>query len=204
MRGRAPQEVSYLLGLVVSGLVVGLTVVALETSRPELAASVVAVRRGQRDLAIGNVVGNCLLNLGLVLGVPAILVDGGSVDDCHESPSPIIPATDELVWGTISFVLLFLLMWKFAFPAIKKGMNDRTERIRGDLDAAESAKTEAEGVLDKRDDGKMWMSRVRLRPRVQFSGANPPTAEELADLHHRAHDACFIANSVTTEVTIDQ
>jgi len=78
----------------------------------------------------------------------AILVDGGSVDDCHESPSPIIPATDELVWGTISFVLLFLLMWKFAFPAIKKGMNDRTERIRGDLDAAESAKTEAAGVLD--------------------------------------------------------
>ena len=61
----------------VSGLVVGLTVVALGTSLPELAASVVAVRRGQRDLAIGNVVGNCLLNLGLVLGVPAILVDGG-------------------------------------------------------------------------------------------------------------------------------
>ncbi|MES2327569.1 MAG: OsmC family protein [Pseudomonadota bacterium] len=63
---------------------------------------------------------------------------------------------------------------------------------------------EAEGVLDKREDGKMWMSRVTLRPRVEFSGANPPTAEELADLHHRAHDACFIANSVTTEVTIDQ
>ncbi|TDL42850.1 calcium/sodium antiporter [Kocuria rosea] len=61
----------------VSGLVVGLTVVALGTSLPELAASVVAVRRGQRDLAIGNVVGSCLLNLGLVLGVPAILVDGG-------------------------------------------------------------------------------------------------------------------------------
>ncbi|MEX5305349.1 calcium/sodium antiporter [Kocuria sp. CPCC 205258] len=61
----------------VSGLVVGLTVVALGTSLPELAASVVAVRRGQRDLAIGNVVGSCLLNLGLVLGVPAILVDDG-------------------------------------------------------------------------------------------------------------------------------
>ena len=62
---------------------------------------------------------------------------------------------------------------------------------------------EAEGVLDKRADGKMWMSRVTLRPRVEFSGANPPTEEELADLHHRAHDACFIANSVTTEVTVE-
>jgi F-type H+-transporting ATPase subunit b len=78
----------------------------------------------------------------------AILIDGGSVDDCHEAPSPIIPAIDELVWGTISFVLLFLLMWKFAFPAIKKGMNDRTERIRADLDAADTAKTEATVVLD--------------------------------------------------------
>jgi len=77
-----------------------------------------------------------------------ILGEGGSVDDCHESPTPIIPATDELVWGSISFAVLFLLMRKFAYPAIKKGMEARTERIRSDLDAAEHAKTEATGVLD--------------------------------------------------------
>lgn len=77
-----------------------------------------------------------------------ILIDGGSVDDCQEAPSPILPATDELVWGTLSFVVLFLLMRKFAYPAIKKGMEARTERIRADLDAAENAKTEATGVLD--------------------------------------------------------
>ena len=62
---------------------------------------------------------------------------------------------------------------------------------------------EAEGLLDKRADGKMAMTRVTLRPRVEFSGANPPTSEELADLHHRAHEACFIANSVTTKIEID-
>ena len=62
---------------------------------------------------------------------------------------------------------------------------------------------EAEGVLDKRADGKMAMTRITLRPRVEFSGDNPPTAEELADLHHRAHEACFIANSVTTEVMVE-
>ncbi|MUN62643.1 calcium/sodium antiporter [Kocuria sediminis] len=61
----------------VSGLVIGLTVVAVGTSLPELATSVIAVRRGQRDLAVGNVVGSCLLNLGLVLGVPAMLFAGG-------------------------------------------------------------------------------------------------------------------------------
>ncbi|HEU4810366.1 MAG TPA: OsmC family protein [Sphingomicrobium sp.] len=61
---------------------------------------------------------------------------------------------------------------------------------------------EAEGVLEKRDDGKMWMSRVTLRPRVTWGGDAPDEAA-IADLHHRAHDACFIANSVTTEVTVE-
>jgi organic hydroperoxide reductase OsmC/OhrA len=61
---------------------------------------------------------------------------------------------------------------------------------------------EAEGVLEKRADGKMWMSKVTLRPRVTWAG-DPPTAEQLTDLHHRAHEACFIANSVTSEVTVE-
>jgi organic hydroperoxide reductase OsmC/OhrA len=62
---------------------------------------------------------------------------------------------------------------------------------------------EAEGVLEKRDDGKMWMSRVTMRPQVTFSGDKRPTEAEIADLHHRAHDQCFIANSVSTEVKIE-
>ena len=62
---------------------------------------------------------------------------------------------------------------------------------------------EAEGVLDKRADGKMWMSRVTLHPRVEFSGDKRPSDADIADLHYRAHEACFIANSVTTEVTVE-
>jgi organic hydroperoxide reductase OsmC/OhrA len=60
---------------------------------------------------------------------------------------------------------------------------------------------EAEGVIEKRGDGKMWMSRVTLHPRVSWGGEQPDESV-IADLHHRAHDACFIANSVTTEVTV--
>jgi organic hydroperoxide reductase OsmC/OhrA len=41
-----------------------------------------------------------------------------------------------------------------------------------------------------------------LRPAVTFVGERQPTAEERADLHHRAHEECFIANSVTSEVVI--
>jgi organic hydroperoxide reductase OsmC/OhrA len=61
---------------------------------------------------------------------------------------------------------------------------------------------EAEGVIERRADGKMWMSRVTLHPRVAFSGDKTPSDSELADLHHKAHEACFIANSVTTDVII--
>ena len=62
---------------------------------------------------------------------------------------------------------------------------------------------EAKGVLEKRGDGKTAMTRVTLRPRVTW-GAAPPDQGTIADLHHRAHEACFIANSVNTEVTVEQ
>lgn len=69
--------VSIAIGLGISSLVVGLTVVAIGTSMPELVASVIAVKRNAGDLAVGNAVGSCLANIGLVLGVPALLKPGG-------------------------------------------------------------------------------------------------------------------------------
>ena len=63
---------------------------------------------------------------------------------------------------------------------------------------------EADGLLEKRADGKIAMTRVTLRPRVSFSGDKQPSEADIADLHHRSHEACFIANSVTTEVTVQQ
>ena len=60
----------------VSELVVGLTLVALGTSLPELAASVAAARRGEQDIAVGNVVGSNMFNLLGVLGLPGIIAPG--------------------------------------------------------------------------------------------------------------------------------
>lgn len=56
----------------VSELIVGLTVIAVGTSLPEIAASVVASLRGERDIAIGNVVGSCIFNILLVLGLTSL------------------------------------------------------------------------------------------------------------------------------------
>lgn len=60
----------------------------------------------------------------------------------------------------------------------------------------------AEGVMGKLDGGRMWVEKVTLRPRIAYTG-RAPTAEEEATLHHKAHDECFIANSVRTEVAVE-
>jgi organic hydroperoxide reductase OsmC/OhrA len=44
------------------------------------------------------------------------------------------------------------------------------------------------------------MTVVTLRPKVEFSGPNVPSREELLEMHHEAHNECFIANSVKSEV----
>jgi F-type H+-transporting ATPase subunit b len=75
-----------------------------------------------------------------------ILEGGGEPDECNEAPSPILPATDELVWGAISFTVLLFAMWKFALPSVRKTMEDRTARIRTSLTEAEEAKEEADAL----------------------------------------------------------
>jgi len=77
-----------------------------------------------------------------------LLEKGKDVDDCQKAPSLILPATNELIWGGLSFAVLIFLVSKFAWPGMKKGMEGRTERIRGDLAAADGAKADAQRILD--------------------------------------------------------
>jgi F-type H+-transporting ATPase subunit b len=102
-------------------------------------------------------------------------------DACQEAPSPIMPALDELLWGGLAFVILFLLMRKFAYPAIKQGMEARTERIRNDLAAADSAKAEAQTVLD---DYKAQLADARSE-----AGRIIEEARQAADAVKRDHEA---------------
>lgn len=62
---------------------------------------------------------------------------------------------------------------------------------------------EATGYLTKRADGKSWMSRVVLAPRVTFTGSKVPTDAEVDRLHHEAHDECFLASAYKGEMQID-
>jgi organic hydroperoxide reductase OsmC/OhrA len=69
--------------------------------------------------------------------------------------------------------------------------------------AVASYEDAAIGTLARVGRGRMAMTRVVLRPRIAFAGEKTPTTSEIADLHHRAHKLCFIANSVTTEVVVE-
>lgn len=61
----------------------------------------------------------------------------------------------------------------------------------------------ADGEMAKNAAGQMVMTRVTLRPQVDFGGERRPDAAALAALHHHAHEQCFIANSVKSEVRIE-
>jgi F-type H+-transporting ATPase subunit b len=75
-----------------------------------------------------------------------ILEGGGTVDQCQEAPNPILPETNEIIWGGLAFLLLFLVLLTKGIPAIKKAMDERAEKIRQSLDDAERAKQEAEQI----------------------------------------------------------
>ena len=65
----------------------------------------------------------------------------------------------------------------------------------------ESYEDDAVGLLEK-DGAKFWMTRVTLKPRVRFASGTEIDAAKLADIHHKSHEECFIANSVKTDVTV--
>jgi len=68
----------------------------------------------------------------------------------------------------------------------------------------ESYEDNAEGRLGKDEEGKLAMTEVTLKPEVNFGGNAVPSREQVEELHHLAHEKCFIANSVKTKVTIVQ
>ena len=116
------------------------------------------------------------------------------IDDCQKAPSPIVPAKNELIWGGISFVVLFGLLYKLAWPGLKKGLEARTERIRADLDAADAAKADATHLLDdykaQLADAKNESARIIEEARQTADGlkrdAEQRLQTELAELRARA------------------
>lgn len=159
------------------------------------------------------------------------LENKGAIDDCQKAPSPIKPATNELIWASVSFVILFGLLWKFAYPGIKKGMAARSERIRSSLDAADGAKAEAQTILDeyraqladarnesariieearqqadslKRDrEGRLQAELAALRERAQ-ADIESAKAQAIADLRAQVADIAIGAAETVVQHNLDR
>jgi organic hydroperoxide reductase OsmC/OhrA len=121
--------------------------------------------------------------------------DGGAQLMGSSSPSVVpLPASDPAgVDPEEAFVAALSachMLWFLAIAAKRGFIVDRYE------DAAS-------GVLERNAERRFAMTRVTLRPKVWFSPATPPTAAELAELHHKAHEECYIANSVKTQVSVE-
>ncbi len=110
------------------------------------------------------------------------------------SASPLFRGDAERVDPEEAFVASLAACHMLSFLAI-------AARKRLTVDSYEDA---AVGFLEKGANGKLWVSRVTLRPRVTFGGGTSPDAETITQIHGLAHGECFIANSVKTDVTVEQ
>jgi organic hydroperoxide reductase OsmC/OhrA len=120
--------------------------------------------------------------------------DGGATVTASATPS-VVPAPysnaaavdpEEALVASISSCH----MLTFLYLASKQGFQvDRYE-------------DEAVGIMTKNEKGIPWVSEARLNPKITYGGDKQPTQDEEAHLHHKAHELCFIANSVKTEITV--
>ncbi len=65
------------------------------------------------------------------------LAEGKTVDDCQKAPNPLLPAANEMIWGSLAFAVLFVAMLKFGVPAVRNMEKAREDKIRSDLESAE-------------------------------------------------------------------
>lgn len=138
----------------VSPLITGLTIVAFGTSAPELATSMISAYYGRGDIALGNVVGSNIVNIGLILGLTALFVPVTVSSSLNNRYIPfLIGASLVLVWFSRSlafsrleglvFLVLFLV---FCWYAVKKARSEEGEESTGGAElAAEELQTEGKG-----------------------------------------------------------
>ena len=103
----------------VSDLIIGLTIVALGTSLPELAASVMAARKGEHDIAIGNVVGSNMFNLLAVIGIAVIIAPMNSI------PLEVLQRD----WTIMLLLTIALFVMAYGF----RGRDGRINRVEGTI-----------------------------------------------------------------------
>ena len=66
----------------------------------------------------------------------------------------------------------------------------------------DSYQDSAVGEMTKEEDGKQWVSKITLDPNIDWASDQIPSREEIAELHHEAHEGCYIANSIKSSIVV--
>ena len=135
-----------------------------------------------------------------------LLEDGKSIDDCQEAPNPILPGLNEIIWGGLAFAVLLVALLKFGLPAVRKTMAAREDRIRSDLERAESARTESEQELaeyrrqlaEARSEATRILEEARQSAEEVKRQIREQAEQEAGEIRSRAQDDIQLAKERAT------
>jgi F-type H+-transporting ATPase subunit b len=128
----------------------------------------VASPAGASEESVGSCMVETIEELGGVEAVESAIVAGeaadapeaattgledveSSLEDCLEAPNPILPELNEIIWGGLAFLVLLAVMVRYGFPLVNSNIQARAEKIRSDLEAAETARFEAQQVKQQHE-----------------------------------------------------
>ena len=165
---RGSARIAATLGI--SPIVVGLTIVSLGTSAPELVVSILATMRGQGDLMLGNVMGSNLANIGLILGTTAVIRPLSVADRVIVRDVPIMIVITVLVFplllgGTLELfdgIFLLLLLTVYIAFTFRSADEDKDSILDGVGDLANNEDDAAPGVIHLRHVGLVVAGAIGL------------------------------------------
>jgi len=142
-----------------------------------------------------------------------------ALDDCNKAKSLVTPAKPEIIWGGLAFLIVLGVLMKFAFPALKKGLKQREETIREELEAASRAREEAEAeaaqyraqIGDARGEANTILEDARADAERIRREMLERAEQEAADIRQRAQEDIRLAQeramsdlrSQVTDLSID-
>ena len=124
-----------------------------------------------------------------------------ALEDCRKAKSLITPDVAELLWGSIAFAIVAFVLMKFGWPAIRQAIQAREEKIRADLEAAESMRTEADQELttyrqqiaDARQEGNRIIEEAREGGEAVRRERITQAEADAAEIRQRAQEDARLA-----------
>jgi F-type H+-transporting ATPase subunit b len=122
------------------------------------------------------------------------------------SSNPILPKSKEIIWFIIAFAILFVVMWKKGLPSVQKAMNERSEKIRDNLEEAEQVRNEAQDILkqykrqlaEARDESNRIIEEARETAENLRRDMMQRAEEQVADLRERSRQEIRAAQERAT------